>query len=123
MARFELRDYISLGTIARVTAASWQIAKDPEFTIILDFIDKSSLHRTEWNSPVPRENGIPGYYRDLDLLHARVKLWSGDSCSDWYILPPKNQNDQVYNLTYKGNIIRQVHSLTENIHLKGIHRA
>jgi len=113
MAQFRLHDFIDVGTHGYIDATSWQVAKDPDFKEIID----QSLHDTvniyTWNSPLPDDAGW--FYADLDNLYARVKVHILESESDWYVMEPKNQNDQEFVITENGEVVKRVNSLEAGI--------
>jgi len=121
MARFALGEYISIGTGYNHTATSWQAGLDSTFSVILDEVFKSKEYLTHWISALPKPDGC-GYFSDLDEVYVRVKVWEGDTCSDWFILPTKNQNDQTLDITENGVVVDTVNTLTHGIRTKGIYK-
>lgn len=95
MAHIIIEKYLTLGSGSSLAATSYQVAKDPEFTEIIDEIHESREFRLKWWTPLPKPGG--GYYRDEVALYARVKLFREDnegnlySTDDWYVLPVANQ--------------------------------
>ena len=92
MAMISIKDYIDIGTGGVHNATSWQIAKDKDFTKIIDQSLKDKVNVKKWYSMLPKlpEDG-PGYYADLD-----------DYTEDWFVLPPGNQNKQKVVITETG---------------------
>jgi hypothetical protein len=92
MAKLEINDYIDIGTGGFHNATSWQVAKDPEFKEIIDESLKDTVNVKEWHTMLPKrpEDG-PGYYADLDMLYARVKVHVDEYESPWEVLEPKSQ--------------------------------
>ena len=103
MAYTRVTDYIDIGTGAYKDAVSYHIAKDPEFKQII----AESLHDTKnldvWHTPLKKlpEDG-EGYYKDEDVLYARVKVHIGTHESPWFTLEPGNQNIQEVVITEEG---------------------
>lgn len=103
MARIEIIDYIDVGSGSVHTATTWQIAKDPEFTKIIDESIEDYVNVKKWYSMLPMlpEDGT-GYYADLEQLYARVKIHLGETVSPWYVLEPKDQREQEVLITKDG---------------------
>ena len=101
MAAIKLLDFVDYGTGGYLTAVSYQFALDPEFTQIIDESLHDTVNLTEWTSMLPKI-GLPGYYADLDKLYARIKVHVDEYESEWYVLPPQNQNIQNVVITEEG---------------------
>jgi hypothetical protein len=101
MAKITITDIIDVGTGSYHNATSWQVALDPEFTQIIDQSLNDKVNVKEWHSMLPKINDN-GYYADLDLLYARVKVHIDSYESPWYVLRPKSQNIQNVTITEKG---------------------
>lgn len=95
MAHIIIEKYLTLGSGSSLAATSYQVAKDPEFTEIIDEIHESREFRLKWWTPLPNNEG--GFYKDLTELYARVKLFREDdngnlyATDDWFNLPMANQ--------------------------------
>lgn len=103
MAYIRVTDYIDIGTGGYKDAVSYQIAKDPEFTKIIDESLHDTVNLDVWHSPLKKlpEDG-EGYYKDEDVLYARVKIHIGTHESPWFTLEPGNQNKQDVVITEDG---------------------
>ena len=106
MAKIVVNDYIDIGTGGFHNATSWQIAKDSEFTKIIDESLIDTVNVKSWHSMLPKleEDKVPGesnYYADLDILYARVKIHVDEHESPWFVCEPKNQNIQDVVITEK----------------------
>jgi len=110
MARFEINDYMDIGTIGYHDATTWEVALDEEFTQVIDTSVHDFVNVTTWNSPLPVING-EGVYKDLDKLYLRVKIHIGDTTSPWYVAEYKNQNKQIVNFVENDEIVESVDSL------------
>lgn len=117
MAMISIKDYIDIGTGGVHNATSWQIAKDKEFTKIIDQSLKDKVNVKKWYSMLPKlpEDG-PGYYADLDELYVRVKIWIDDYTEDWFVLSPGNQNKQKVVITETGK--EPVYTDSDSINLQ-----
>lgn len=106
MAAFYIDDYESFGCQGYPTAADWEVALDPGFEQIIDSTYKDKYHVLEWHSKMPKI-GEDGYYADLDIYYVRVRLYIDDRVSEWFYLPPKNQNEQkvIYTEENKEDIV------------------
>ena len=103
MAHIIIENYLTLGSGSSLAATSYQVAKDSEFTEIIDEIHESREFRLKWWTPLPKPGG--GFYSDEIELHARVKLFREDengnlyATDDWFVLPMANQAE--WNLAHK----------------------
>ncbi len=117
MARISLEGFDSLGTSSVHTATSWQVAKDPDFTQIIDQSMNDTKNLTSWVTPLPKlaEDTLEGetypYYDNLKTLYARVKVHIDDTVSNWFVLGPKSQLVQKVIITQedKDDIITDSH--------------
>lgn len=96
MAHINIGDFISIGMdFNGHTATSYIVAKDEEFTKIIDqsIFDTQNLYR--WHTPLPKlpEDG-EGFYKDLSELHAKIRIHAGEKASPWITLDLANQNKQ-----------------------------
>jgi len=114
MAKILINDYIDVGTGGVHEATTWQVAKDPDFTKIIDESIEDYDNVTEWHSMLPKlpEDGS-GYYADLDMLYARVKIHVNGYTSPWFVLEPKSQNIQDVIITEEGK--DDIHTTSEAI--------
>jgi hypothetical protein len=112
MAKIFLNNVISLGVNSNVTAVSYQIAKDVNFTKIIDQSLQDTVNLTYWNSNLPKlqEDGGVGYYADLSNLYARVKVYIDNYESPWFNIAPGDQNYQNVTITKNGNVINNTTS-------------
>jgi len=117
MAKLVINSYQDVGTGGFHNASSWQVAKDPAFTKIIDESLNDTVNVTEWYTMLPKlpEDG-PGYYADLDLLYARVKVHVDEHVSPWFELEPKNQNIQDITITEKGKA--DIHTTSTAINMQ-----
>ncbi len=115
MATIRIGDYMSIGTGYNITAVSYELSDDPNFTELLDFSYNDTINIYEWKSMVPKRDGT-GYHGDLDNLYARFKIHQGKTCSKWFYTKSKNQNDQLVIFTKGGkdNIVETANSLEIN---------
>ena len=106
---------MSIGTGYNITAVSYELSDDPNFTELLDFSYNDTINIYEWKSMVPKRGGT-GYHGDLDNLYARFKIHQGKTCSGWFYTKSKNQNDQLVIFTKGGkdNIVETANSLEIN---------
>jgi hypothetical protein len=97
MAKVYLDKFEDLGTSGIHSATSWQVAKDPEFTKIIDESLEDKVNLISWNTPLPKlqedivEGEVYPYYSDLTALYARVKVHIDETVSNWFVLGPKSQ--------------------------------
>lgn len=113
MARFELLDYIDLGTQGYHDATSWKVTKD---SLGLDIIDQSLNDKVNliiWNTSLPDGNG--GFYGDLNSVYLWIKVHILGSVSNWFRVGPANQNNQMFRITENGKQLRVVNSITAGI--------
>lgn len=95
MAHITIEKYLTLGSGSSVAAASYQVAKDPNFTDIIDEIHESRENRFKWYTPLLKPTG--GNYGDETQLYARVKIFREDengvlyATDDWFNIPMANQ--------------------------------
>lgn len=101
MATIYINDFIDLATDGVHTASSWQIALDSNFTKIIDQSLNDQVNVKQWTSPLPKVGSV-GFYSDLSVLYARVKMFIDNTESDWYNLPVSNQNYQKVIITQAG---------------------
>lgn len=100
MAKILLNDFIDIGTGGPITAVFYQIAKDEEFTKIIDEELVNTGNLREWTTPLPKlpEDG-EGYYSDLKDLYGRIKIHSGSYVSPYYNCEVVNQVDYPVEIT------------------------
>lgn len=110
MATFRVDEYIDFLTKGYHDGTTWQVALDPDFEHIIDESIHDKVNIKTWKSMLPKI-GTSGYYADLDNLYARVKIHILDDVSDWYIMEPKNQNDQTIVYTEEGQSDQSYNSL------------
>lgn len=117
MALLEVKDYIEIGSSVPHDASSWQVAKDKDFKKIIDESLKDRVNVKSWYTPLPKlkEDG-EGYYSDLSTLYARVKIFLGETESDWVVVGPKTQNYQKVIITEEGQPDRETDS--DEIHMQ-----
>lgn len=101
MALFTIKNYYDFLTKGYHNATTWEVALDPEFTQIIDRTVKDTTNVKYWHSMLPKITGT-GYYADLDKVYARCKVFIDDDESDWFIVEPVNQNDQIITYTEDG---------------------
>lgn len=115
MAKITIIDIIDVGSGSYHNATSWQVALDPEFTQIIDESLIDTVNVKEWHSMLPKISGS-GYYADLDLLYARVKVHIDNYESPWFILRPKSQNIQNVTITEEG--VATIHTTSDAINMQ-----
>lgn len=117
MAKLVINDYLDVGTGGFHNASSWQVAKDPKFTKIIDESIADTENVKEWHTMLPKlpEDG-PGYYADLDNLYARVKVHVDEHESPWFVLEPKSQNVQDVVITEQGK--KDIHTTSTAINMQ-----
>jgi len=113
MARFIIKDYESLGCKGYHNASSWEVALDKDFKNIIDSTYKNKDAIREWRTPLP--NGKGGFYKTLDKIYARCKVWIDDDSSEWFEVKPANQNDQLIRITEEGKPDRYVSKIEAGI--------
>ena len=94
MAQLELKDFIDINTGLFISATSWQVSLDSNFTQIIDESLADEINIYEWNTKLPKIDES-GFYADLDNLYARVKVHIGETVSEWFVMEPKSQNQQT----------------------------
>lgn len=112
MAYMEVLEYTDVGTGGEHDCTSWQFAKDPEFTKIIDESLEDTVNIKKWVSMLPKlpEDLPPGcqegdpeyYYKDLDNVYGRFKVHIGEFVSEWFECEPKSQNWQEVVITEEG---------------------
>lgn len=103
MAHINVRDFTAIGLdMSTLTAVSYMVAKDKNFEKIIDQSIHDTANLEKWITPLPKlkEDG-EGYYSDLPVLYARIKLHFGNHSSPWWVLEMKNQTDQLVTITEK----------------------
>lgn len=109
MAHINIHNYVGIGLdFSRHTATTYQIAKDSNFTLIVDQSIKDTQHKELWYSQLPKrpEDG-PGYYSSECKLYARFKLHFGDTVeSPWCDFILDNQREQDVVITNETNPLR-----------------
>jgi len=103
MAYMEVLEYTDIGTGGEHDATSWQFAKDPDFTKIIDESLNDTVNVKKWVSMLPKlpEDGV-GYYKDLDKVYGRFKIHANGYVSQWFVVEPKSQNYQEVTITETG---------------------
>lgn len=103
MAKLSVGDFIDIATGSEHDATSWQVAKDKEFTKIIDQSLKDYKNVKEWHTMLPKlpEDG-PGYYRAEEELYARIAIHQGNTTSNWITIGPKIQRTQTLIISEKG---------------------
>ena len=100
MARLYVGDFIDIATGAGHEATSRQVAKDKDFTQIIDesLLDYQNI--TEWVTPLPKrpEDG-PGFYKAEEELYARMRIHMGNTASNWVVVGPETQQFQKITIT------------------------
>lgn len=100
MASMSVEKYIDIGTGGTHHSSSWQFAKDPEFTKIIDQSLKDHINVKKWHSMLPKlpedktDPSADEYYTDLDEIWGRVKIHVGETDSDWFVIGPRSQRLQ-----------------------------
>lgn len=120
MASIEVRSYVDIGTGSVHDATTWQFAKDPEFTKIIDESIKDKRNVKVWHSPLrklpeDRKNvdDLNEFYNEEDEIYARVKIHCGETTSEWFPIGPISQRRQRVLVTdtsqrdEDGNVIRK----------------
>lgn len=100
MAKLTVGDFIDIATGSDHDATSWQVAKDKEFTKIIDQSLKDYKNVKEWYTMLPKlpEDG-PGYYKAEEELYARIAIHQGNTTSNWITIGPKTQRSQELIIT------------------------
>lgn len=114
MAKLTVGDFISIATGSEHDATTWQVAKDKDFTKIIDQSIKDYKNVKEWYTMLPKlpEDG-PGYYKAEDELYARIAIHQGNTTSNWIIIGPKTQRIQDLIFTEKDE--PDIHTTTEEV--------
>lgn len=106
MAHINIHNYVGIGLdFSRHTATTYQIAKDSNFTLLVDQSIKDTQHKELWYSQLPKrpEDGN-GYYSSECKLYARFKLHFGDRVeSPWCDFILDNQREQDVVITNETN--------------------
>ena len=86
--------------MSTLTSDSYVIAKDKNFEKVIDQSIHDTANLDKWVSTLPKlkEDG-EGYYSDLPVLYAKIKLHFGNHSSPWWVLEMKNQTDQLVTIT------------------------
>lgn len=108
MATLYVDDYIDVGTKGYPTKCSWEVARDANFTDIIDSSYNDTVNVLTWNTPLPDGNGW--FYSDLVNLYSRVKVFIDNTESPWFVLPVKNQQSQTIEITYPDGTSEFKHS-------------
>ena len=117
MAYMEILDYTDIGAGTPHDATSWQFAKDPDFTKIIDQSLNDKINVKKWVSMLPKlpEDG-EGYYKDLPMLYGRFKIHAGDYSSRWFEVEPKSQDWQEVVITETGK--DDIHTTSDAIDMQ-----
>lgn len=110
MATFRVDKYIDFLTKGYHDATTWQVALDPNFEHVIDESIHDKVNIKEWKSMLPKI-GESGHYADLDALYCRIKIHMLEDVSDWYVMEPKNQNNQTIEYTEEGQPTQYYNSL------------
>ena len=107
MAHIRINDYIDIGSGGVHYATDWQIATDPQFVNILDQSMNDEVNLRLWYSMLAKPDGN-GYYSSTDMipLYARVRIYVGNTQSDWFNAEIESQEPQVVIITENGAVIR-----------------
>jgi len=108
MAKITIGDYINFSTPNGHTATDWQVALDSKFKIIIDESICDEINLKEWHTPLPKVME-KGFYSDLDIIYARVRIRFDNVVSNWLELND-NQNYQKVIITENGEIIEETTS-------------
>ncbi len=109
MARMYLKDYIDVGSGGPITAIHYQVAKDPEFKLLIDEKMKKDGDLREWVTPLPKrpEDG-EGFYKDLPEVFGRLMIFSGPNqeySSEWFECPVESQLSYPIKITDGDEVI------------------
>ena len=94
VAHLTIDEELHIGTTKGITAASYQVALDPEFEIIVDRVDKLEGDCLKWYTSLPRVDDNTKHYSDV-ILYARAMLHYGDTDTEWFILPIYDQDKEM----------------------------
>ena len=86
MAFFTIKDYITIGAVNGVDKVEWQAAEDEDFNNIINSttIDSGDL----FNCHMELKKTDGSWYEEEDVIYVRVKIYSGESESPWFIVDP-----------------------------------
>ena len=106
MAYLKLIDYIDVGSGSAIDAITWQVAKDEEFTQIIDESLEDTKNLEIWHTPLPKlpEDG-DGYYNDLDKVYGRLKIHANGHTSEWFNTPVASQLSYPIKITDGDEVI------------------
>lgn len=92
MATFTLTSVKDFMALDNHTATDWVFATDENYSNIIEesLLDKVNL--LSYTTPLPKEGG--GYYSDEDVIYAKVRVYYGNTISEWLELQ-SNQNFQL----------------------------
>ena len=117
MARLEVKDFVDIATGSQHEATSWQVAKDKDFTLIVDESIRDFQNVKTWYTMLPKrpEDGT-GYYKAEEELWARIQIHLGTTDSNWFVIGPKRQNYQEIDVVEKEHTT--IHTNTDELRMK-----
>lgn len=104
MAKFEILDFIDIGTGGPHDATTWRVYKDKEKTILLDESIKNEKDLLVWHSPIPKEDGSGEFYFDLREFYVEAIIHANGHDSEPYFIGPFNQLDYKIKITNGENV-------------------
>lgn len=105
--------YIDIGTGGKHDATTWIVAKDKNFTRVIDKSVKDKVNLTSWTTPLPKlpedksDPNAEEYYGDLDNIYLRVQIHVGEATSNAVDAGPFNQLKQDINITKNLEILEE----------------
>ena len=86
MAYFTIEDYLSIGMIEDLTRTVWEVATDKDFINIINRTIKTTGDLLTCHMALQKEDG--SWYDERDILYVRVKIYSKNGASPWYLVNP-----------------------------------
>lgn len=115
MAKLSIERVLHVGMKHKHSATDWQVALDPEFTMLIDESLKDSDNLLEWHTPLRKIDDQDKMYSDEDIIYARIRLWFKNESTGWFVLND-NQNYQKVIITEDGKY--DIHTDTEKLNMQ-----
>ena len=115
MAVLFLNKVTTLGVPTGIDSVSWYVAKDKDFTKIIDKSERDTVNMEKWVTMLPKlpEDG-PGYYKAEDELWIKIIVHYKKFSSEPYIRGPYKQGDREVSVSFpdsKEDVIRDVEEI------------